>query len=189
MGMEPYRDREGAAITADGYPLAYLITFRCYGTWLHGDERGSMDRHHCVPGGPLVEPDMVLLRRRGDLLKHEPVRFGIEAREVVDRAIREVCGHKEWKLYALNVRTNHVHVVVSTLMNPERVMTAFKAWSTRRLREQSVLATDVKPWSRHGSTRYLWNEASVAQACEYTELAQGAELAVQKVVPPRKATP
>jgi len=22
-------------------PLGYLITFRCYGTWLHGDERGS----------------------------------------------------------------------------------------------------------------------------------------------------
>jgi hypothetical protein len=27
-------------------PLGYLITFRCYGTWLHGDERGSIDRFH-----------------------------------------------------------------------------------------------------------------------------------------------
>jgi len=26
------------------WPLAYLITFRCYGTWLHGEERGSIDR-------------------------------------------------------------------------------------------------------------------------------------------------
>ncbi len=26
-------------------PLAYLITFRCYGTWLHEDERGATDRH------------------------------------------------------------------------------------------------------------------------------------------------
>ncbi len=25
-------------------PLAYLITFRSYGTWLHGDERGSVNR-------------------------------------------------------------------------------------------------------------------------------------------------
>ena len=24
--------------------LAYLISFRCYGTWLHGDERGSVGR-------------------------------------------------------------------------------------------------------------------------------------------------
>ena len=25
-------------------PLAYFITFRCYGTWLHGDSRSSVDR-------------------------------------------------------------------------------------------------------------------------------------------------
>jgi hypothetical protein len=25
-------------------PLGYLITFRCYGSWLHGDKRGSIDR-------------------------------------------------------------------------------------------------------------------------------------------------
>jgi hypothetical protein len=28
-----------------GFPLAYLITIRTYGTWLHGDEKGSVDRH------------------------------------------------------------------------------------------------------------------------------------------------
>ena len=28
------------------FPLAYLITFRCYGTWLHGDERGSYRRSY-----------------------------------------------------------------------------------------------------------------------------------------------
>ena len=27
------------------FPLAYLITIRTFGTWLHGDERGSVDRH------------------------------------------------------------------------------------------------------------------------------------------------
>jgi len=27
-------------------PIGYLITFRCYGTWLHGDEGASVDRHH-----------------------------------------------------------------------------------------------------------------------------------------------
>ena len=26
------------------FPLAYLLTFRTYGTWHHGDERGSVDR-------------------------------------------------------------------------------------------------------------------------------------------------
>jgi hypothetical protein len=43
--------REGATMIRDyiefqdrSTPLAYLITIRSYGTWLHGDERGSMDR-------------------------------------------------------------------------------------------------------------------------------------------------
>ncbi|MDQ3490280.1 MAG: hypothetical protein M3449_04330 [Acidobacteriota bacterium] len=29
-------------------PLAFLTTFRTYGTWLHGDKRGSIDRFHNV---------------------------------------------------------------------------------------------------------------------------------------------
>jgi hypothetical protein len=39
---------------ADRVPLAYLITFRAYGTWLHGDSRGSVDRFHNRYGVPLI---------------------------------------------------------------------------------------------------------------------------------------
>ena len=43
------------------FPLAYLITIRSYGTWLHGDERGSMDRHeHHRYGFPKIAPNQVL---------------------------------------------------------------------------------------------------------------------------------
>jgi hypothetical protein len=38
-------------------PLAYLITFRCYGTWLHGDERGSIDRFHNRYKSPYIAPN------------------------------------------------------------------------------------------------------------------------------------
>jgi len=38
-------------------PLAYLITFRCYGTWLHGDERGSVDRFHNQYQSPSAAPN------------------------------------------------------------------------------------------------------------------------------------
>ncbi len=27
------------------FPLAYLITIRCYGSWLHGDQKGSVGRY------------------------------------------------------------------------------------------------------------------------------------------------
>lgn len=71
MGAEQYRDREGAAETRDGYPLAYLLTFRCYGTWLHGDARGSVDREHNTYGTPCLDPDPQLLKRRAAGLKGE----------------------------------------------------------------------------------------------------------------------
>ena len=38
-------------------PQGYLITFRCYGTWLHGDGRGSVDRFHNRYGSPLIPPN------------------------------------------------------------------------------------------------------------------------------------
>jgi hypothetical protein len=38
-------------------PLAHLITFRSYGTWLHGDKRGSVDRFHNQYKSPYLPPD------------------------------------------------------------------------------------------------------------------------------------
>jgi len=40
-------------------PLAYLITFRWYGTWLHGDERGSIDRFHNKFETSYIEADKI----------------------------------------------------------------------------------------------------------------------------------
>jgi hypothetical protein len=38
-------------------PLAYLITFRCYGTWFHGNKRGSIDRFRNNYKSPYIAPD------------------------------------------------------------------------------------------------------------------------------------
>jgi hypothetical protein len=36
------------------------------------------------------------------------------------------------------------------------VLDAFKAYATRSLRREGLIGVRVKPWSRHGSTIYLW---------------------------------
>jgi hypothetical protein len=41
----------------DHTPVGYLITFRSYGTWLHGDRRGSVDRLHRIYGTPRLPPN------------------------------------------------------------------------------------------------------------------------------------
>src|SRR2546421_4362323 len=94
-------------------PLGYLITFRCYGTWLHGDERGSVDREHNRYKSPFAAPNQNRRRHNLNSLKSGPVLLNAEQRASVEKAIGDTCSHRKWQLYACNVRTNHVHSVIS----------------------------------------------------------------------------
>jgi hypothetical protein len=44
-------------LNPDDVPIAYFISFTCYGTWLHGDERGSVDCRHNLYGTPVLPAD------------------------------------------------------------------------------------------------------------------------------------
>ena len=158
-------------------PLAYLITFRCYGTWLHGDGRGSVDRAHNRFGSPYIEADYRRLQRAAQALKSEPVLLDARRRECVEAAVRETCELRGRRLRALNVRTNHVHIVASIGTTPPgRALNAFKANSTRRLRQGGRWIQPHSPWVDKGSRRFLWNERSVERAVEYVNNGQGDEL-------------
>jgi REP element-mobilizing transposase RayT len=155
-------------------PAGYFITFRTYGTWLHGDQRGSIDRKgHNVPGTPMIQPDSALVRLETSRLKHLPVTLTAAQRKSVDSTIHEVCAHGKWVLHAANVRTQHTHIVISSLKSPELVMNSVKSWCTRRMRENGLWKNEYSPWSRHGSTRYLWNEMEIHDACVYVLERQG----------------
>ena len=158
-------------------PLAYLITFRSYGTWLHGDVRGSIDRKNNLYGTPKLEHNPTRKNYVRTLLKRPPVLLDAARRRSVERAVRETCDKRGWILIALNVRTNHVHIVVSIgARKPEAALNAFKANATRQMREDGCWGSDETPWAVKGSRRYLWTEESVARAVEYVLYGQGGEL-------------
>jgi len=134
----------------DHTPLAYLITFRCYGTWLHGDERGSVDRYHNRYGTLFIPPNERWRLHNEQLLKYPPVELDAERCAAVDAAVRETCEKRNWLLRAINVRTNHAHIVVTAGCKPEAVLSAFKANATRKMREE-------KRWRRRpGRYRSLY---------------------------------
>jgi hypothetical protein len=78
--MSEYRDEH--------IPLAYLITFRAYGTWLHGDRRGSVDRFHNRFGTALIAPNERWRKYNHSLLAHSPVKLRSRQRALVKEAIR-----------------------------------------------------------------------------------------------------
>ena len=173
-------------------PLAYLISFRCYGTWLHGDERGSIDRRHNRYGAAPIEENPVWRSYNLRALKHAPVSLNPEQRKSVEDAIRETCLFRNWSLHAVNVRTNHAHSLITAYaapsgmsvpfavangfaegFRPERILNALKANATRQLRQDGRWPHPHTPWADGGSRRYVWTEFQFERAKEYVISGQG----------------
>ena len=160
----------------DHSPIGYLLTFRCYGTWLHGDVRGSVDRFHRTYGTPMLPPSTQRTRYERRLLKQRPVVLDSRRRAAINSGIRETCAIRKWQLWALNVRSNHVHAVVSANCKPEAILGALKANATRSMREAGCWNSKLSPWFYRGSRRYLWTEKELAHAVEYVVCDQGEPL-------------
>jgi REP element-mobilizing transposase RayT len=157
-------------------PLAYFISFRTYGTWLHGDKRGSIDRLNNRYRSPYIAVDEKWRDYNEQLLKAKPLILRAKHRKSVGAAIRETCNIRRWLLQALSVRTNHIHTVVSANRKAGLVLNAFKANATRRLREDGLWSHAFSPWADKESKRRLWNERSVARAIDYVMNGQGDDL-------------
>jgi REP element-mobilizing transposase RayT len=157
-------------------PVAYLLTFRTYGTWLAGDGRGSIDKYHNKFRGPRAvvsrpREEQHLLR-----LKSPPFLLNAASQKIVELAIREVCYFRGWSLVAINVRTNHAHAVVLGSASSAKVLNDFKSYSTRKLRESGEWNFEHSPWVNKGSRRNLWTDAHIDAACDYVIYGQGESL-------------
>ena len=154
-------------------PLAYLITFNTYGSWLHGDKRGSIDRFHNRYGSPRLPSNPLREHYEQRLLKHPPVRLTHLQRKVVKDSIKEICNERDWGLWAANARSNHVHIVVSAACKSKEVQASLTARATKNMREQRCWAHDYSPWADGGSRKNLWTHQSVMNAVVYVEYEQG----------------
>jgi len=72
-------------------PLAYLITFRTRGTWLHGDRRESIDRFHNGYRTPYIPSNSTWHRYNQEHLKARPLVLGTSQRKSIAEAIKETC--------------------------------------------------------------------------------------------------
>ncbi len=157
------------------FPLAYLITIRTYGTWLHGDDRESVDIHgnYNMRGALRRDPNARLKAAMKENMKQPAFILKAEHRPYVEAAIKEVCEHRPFVLHAVNVRSNHAHAVVSAKMKPEPIANTFKSYATRAMRKQRIVDCEFRPWSRGRSRRYLWKDHQVGAAIEYVLYCQG----------------
>jgi REP element-mobilizing transposase RayT len=154
-------------------PLAYFLTFTCYGTWLHGDENGSVDRDHNTVGTTVLPPDAAPRTREQDDPAQPPYLLDQPRRQIALQALWEITRRKGWALHAAHVRSNHVHLIVTAEGLPERILNDVKTAVSRRLNKVFPAERNRPRWTRHGSTRYLWTEEVVAEKVQYVLEGQG----------------
>src|SRR3989442_4560010 len=115
------------------------------------------------------------MRRR---MKQKPYSLDQPRRSIVRDSVIEVCRHRKWSLFALHVRTNHLHSIVGAPLPPEPVMDDFKEYSSRNLNLARIDPEKRRRWARHGSTDYLWTRERFLGALKYVPYEQGSWMEV-----------
>jgi REP element-mobilizing transposase RayT len=160
------------------FPLAYFLTFTCYGTWLHGDTVMSVNASHNKMGMPYLPINRLQEKSAENRMRESPYFLGAPQRKIILQTIQDVCDYRHWSLLAAHIRTNHIHVVVNALTPPENILNSFKAYCSRKLNQSNVELPRNRRWTRHGSTRYLWKEEQVETCIRYVVYEQGEAMAV-----------
>jgi REP element-mobilizing transposase RayT len=159
---------DGEASVNSSSPLALFITWTVYGTFLPGDRRGWRHRNQ----GPQLASNK-LDRWHRDRLNHEIVLLDSEMQQIVESAIIEICEFRNWHLWSRNVRSNHVHVVLSAKnYRPQLVRDQLKAKATKELRVAFEVWQSRPVWSYNGDIQYLDTEREIELCTLYVSEAQ-----------------
>ncbi|MBK9168573.1 MAG: hypothetical protein IPM24_14040 [Bryobacterales bacterium] len=150
--------------------MHYLITFTTYGSWLHGDERGSRSRAL----GP-VSPNRGWVLSEQKRLRAAPFRLDGRTMSLVRDAIVAIASRRAWLLIALHVRPCHVHLVAAAEAAGIAVLRAAKAAASTSLNRH--MGAVAPRWTRYGHVAELRGRAAVERAIAYVLDQQGARTA------------
>ena len=154
----------------------WLLTWTTYGTWLPGDQRGFVSEVrddngekvlHNTPGTPCDTDLPPLQAFAASIMTEDRVLLDLPQAEAIADQLRETAAHRGWRLLALAVMPNHVHVVLGVPgdPDPDKLLGDFKAWGTRRL--NSGWDRREHWWTQGGSTRPKKTAAALRAAVKY----------------------
>ena len=135
------------AFPLDPNRRTFHVVITTYGSRLQGSERGS---HRHGTGAVIPSEGLELFHRR--LMKEPEVAFHNESvRDAVHNSIMSACAQRDWIVSALNVRTNHVHILL-TVFEQEDVSDAVCV-----IKSAVVAALQIYPEFRD---RRIWTEGA-----------------------------
>ena len=146
-------------------PLGFFLTWPTYGTWLTGDDRGWVQYRE-----GRQEPSSIRYEDSKFRMSEGSCILNQGQRKLVESTTRRHCEIRGWQLFAVNCRSNHVHVVVNGDRPHAEIRRQLKAWCTRSLKENQLVGPKrSKWWAERGSSRFLNDQDSLEAAVFYVE--------------------
>jgi REP element-mobilizing transposase RayT len=156
----------------------WLLTWRTYGTWLPGDERGFVDPvldeqgHrviHNLPGTPIDADNPRLHKYSQEILRGPAVYLTREQAAALLEQFQETARHRGWELLAVSILPNHVHLIVGVNGDPDpaSLLRDFKSYGSRRLNRLWPIPASRTWWAESGSRRILRTDEYRFQAMQY----------------------
>ena len=88
-------------------------------------------------------------------------------RDTVRECLLDTAAYCGWHVHALDVRSNHVHIIVAAQDTaPGEVMRVLKSYASRAL-NRSRPRRGGRWWTRQGSKRRLFSDEALAAAVRY----------------------
>lgn len=160
-------------------PRTWFLTWTTYGTWLPGDRRGFVGPVREIRsnlkvtrnerGVPYEEGNVDMEAAARSLLRGVPIWLKAEQGTVVVDQIEETASFRRWRLLALAVMANHIHVVVTVpgVPGPEDLLRDLKAYASRALNARFGKPSGGTWWTRSGSKRACRDDAAIRSRVRY----------------------
>lgn len=167
--------------------LGFHITWGTYGTRLHGDPRGTVDRTHNELGTPVLGFDEHRWEREKSFVKFPPVIFTREQMIFIEDMLPLICERGGWTHITGAAGPDHVHEILQTKNDPETIRRLLKRWLgqelTNRYKSEPDFPRSSEPdrppssepgrprsgtwWAECGSIKWIDNERYLKNATRY----------------------
>lgn len=141
--------------------LGYHITWTTYGTWLQGDNR------RYVKDGKILPANEALLQSNQKLQVQDTVKLSKPQREIVRQAITKQAEMLKQQIYALAVKSSHIHIVAEYIPQPIATIVAYYK-NAARLALKTV-GCDGKVWTAGYDKRFCFDKETLEQRIRYVQ--------------------
>jgi REP element-mobilizing transposase RayT len=149
------------------FPLSYHLTFGTYGTRLHGDPRGTVDRSLNKPGDPIVGHCADWQRMELNKLKFPPRILTLEQQLHIQWSLPQICARGGWTYIECAGAPDHIHVVLSAEVEGDAIRKWLKRWLGESLTSRWPLRDDETWWAESGSIKWIWTAEYLGTVTQY----------------------